>query len=473
MKNYTDVVIISNVGGILTPAAGASVQVLGHVSQTSATIYSDDGVTTTTNPLLTDVNGRFAFHVANGRYDLKISGVGFNTFTLPDIDIHDETDITAPGETPLPGNLIFTGNNSHSGTETFTNGISTNSLTDSGLTSGNCVQASGGGLLTTVSGPCGTSSGTLTATGSPVSGNLAKWSGGTSLTNADLTGDVTTSGGVATTLASIVSAGTNTKITYSAKGLVTSSAQAQFTDIGGTASVPQIPNLSASIITSGTFTSGLIPAINLAGTGAGGITGNLPVGNIAPGSSGQCINTVGSTTVWGSCAGTAGEQLLSVNTTPVTVNANTTGAQQTISAASAIVASALNTLNKTIRLTATGIFNPVNNTEQIALGINVGIGSNIILGTFVPNTSGTNYGWNVGALCTTTTTGSSGVLTCMVMANIGPTVQSGLNSFSSIQATTSTGNLTTSFTPVALISFGTASTSNSATGDYFLVEQLN
>lgn len=43
--------------------------------------------------------------------------------------------------------------------------------------------------------------GTVTTSGSPASGNLAKFSGPTSITNADLTGDVTTSGGVATTLA--------------------------------------------------------------------------------------------------------------------------------------------------------------------------------------------------------------------------------------------------------------------------------
>ena len=111
---------------------------------------------------------------------------------------------TISGNTTFSGNKTFSGTNTHSGTETFTNGITTNSLTDSGLTSGNCVQATTGGLLTTVSGPCGTSTGTITATGSPVSGNLTKFSGATSITSADLTGDVTTSGGVATTLAGTV-----------------------------------------------------------------------------------------------------------------------------------------------------------------------------------------------------------------------------------------------------------------------------
>jgi hypothetical protein len=46
-----------------------------------------------------------------------------------------------------------------------------------------------------------TATGSVTTTGSPSSGNLAKFSGAASVTNADLTGDVTTSGGVATTIA--------------------------------------------------------------------------------------------------------------------------------------------------------------------------------------------------------------------------------------------------------------------------------
>lgn len=46
--------------------------------------------------------------------------------------------------------------------------------------------------------------GTVTTTGSPASGNLAKFSSASAITNADLTGDVTTSGGLATTLAATV-----------------------------------------------------------------------------------------------------------------------------------------------------------------------------------------------------------------------------------------------------------------------------
>src|SRR5208337_919297 len=76
-------------------------------------------------------------------------------------------------------------------------------LTDSALTSGHCVQASSGGILTTTSGACGTSSGTVTVTGSPASGNLTEFSGGTSITNGNLSGDVTTGGTLSATVVKV------------------------------------------------------------------------------------------------------------------------------------------------------------------------------------------------------------------------------------------------------------------------------
>lgn len=69
----------------------------------------------------------------------------------------------------------------------------------------------------------------VSTTGSPASGNLAKFSGASSITNGDLTGDVTTSGGTVVTLAnSGASAGTYgdsnnvAQIAVDAKGRITS-----------------------------------------------------------------------------------------------------------------------------------------------------------------------------------------------------------------------------------------------------------
>lgn len=65
----------------------------------------------------------------------------------------------------------------------------------------------------------GTGTGTVTTTGSPALGNLAKFSGATSLTNGDLSGDVTTSGTLVVTigaakvtLAKIANAAANSKL---------------------------------------------------------------------------------------------------------------------------------------------------------------------------------------------------------------------------------------------------------------------
>ncbi len=98
------------------------------------------------------------------------------------------------------------------------------------------------GRLTAASNGSG-GTGTVTTTGSPASGNLSVFSGATSITNSDLTGDVTTAGTVATTLAtSGVSAATYGSatavpvITFDAKGRATSATTASL--VGGTGSVP-------------------------------------------------------------------------------------------------------------------------------------------------------------------------------------------------------------------------------------------
>ncbi|MBM4252106.1 MAG: hypothetical protein FJ146_09060 [Deltaproteobacteria bacterium] len=107
-----------------------------------------------------------------------------------------------------------------------------------------------------------------------------------------LTGDITTSGfssGSATaTLSNVVTAGTATKVTYDAKGRVTS---------GVSLSAADIPSLSASVITSGTLT------VPNGGTGATSLAANAVVlGNgtsalqtVAPGSSGNVLTSNGTT----------------------------------------------------------------------------------------------------------------------------------------------------------------------------------
>lgn len=64
--------------------------------------------------------------------------------------------------------------------------------------------------------------GTVTTTGSPANGNLAQFSGATAITNGDLSGDITTSGTLAATLATVNSnVGTYNGFTVNGKGLTT------------------------------------------------------------------------------------------------------------------------------------------------------------------------------------------------------------------------------------------------------------
>lgn len=56
------------------PVSGTGVTVHLAGTQTLAALFSDDGITPTTNPVTTDSLGRFAFYVADGKYDLTISG---------------------------------------------------------------------------------------------------------------------------------------------------------------------------------------------------------------------------------------------------------------------------------------------------------------------------------------------------------------------------------------------------------------
>jgi hypothetical protein len=111
MQKYVNAVANTNGGlGIAgAPVAGASVQVNLHSTQTPATIYSDNGVTQTANPLTTDTNGNFYFYAADGRYDLVISGTNVTTTSVNDVLLVDPLPADLP--TTLPGSSGHLWNN--------------------------------------------------------------------------------------------------------------------------------------------------------------------------------------------------------------------------------------------------------------------------------------------------------------------------------------------------------------------------
>jgi hypothetical protein len=213
------------------------------------------------------------------------------------------------------------------------------------------------------------------------------------------------------------------------------------------------------------------PPCTWSAQGTGNVTavGTFANGDIIVGAGGTAIQDSGIPI-------SAGEHVLSTNITPVTVSASTVSFQNLMGFQSAVAAGALNTSGKQIRIKSSGTFSPVNNTEDVALSFKLGSAGFPTLSHFIPATAAATYGWTMNALCITTTTGASGVLSCFGEFIIGGVnIGNALNSTSSPfnASATYTVDLTGTVTGTNAIAFGTASGTNTATQSLMAVEQLN
>lgn len=140
----------------------------------------------------------------------------------------------------------------------------------------------------------------VSATGSPLIGQLVQFSSGNTITNVNLSGDVSTGGSAATTLATVnANVGTFQGITVNAKGLVTAAVNQGY----GTGSVTSVSVVTANGVSGSVATATTTPAITLtlgaitpsSVVASGNITGAvfIPTGNTVP-SNGLYLNTANS-----------------------------------------------------------------------------------------------------------------------------------------------------------------------------------
>jgi hypothetical protein len=124
----------------VTVCAGFTLPASGTVCSPTTTVYTDPTLTApATNPLTADIGGNYSFWSAVGySYVISVSGPNATTYS------YSWNSGGTAGSAGLATNNAFTGNNTHSGTETFnTHAI----VANAGITSAGPNALSGGGSL--------------------------------------------------------------------------------------------------------------------------------------------------------------------------------------------------------------------------------------------------------------------------------------------------------------------------------------
>src|SRR5881296_2803393 len=106
MQKYVDWVFDTS-GNALS---GATITVKNASDKSTATIYSDDGVTGASNPITSAADCFYSFFAANGLYDVVISksGYSFETTERQSLTLYDPLDGLATGTGTL-GSVYFAG----------------------------------------------------------------------------------------------------------------------------------------------------------------------------------------------------------------------------------------------------------------------------------------------------------------------------------------------------------------------------
>lgn len=79
-------------GNALQPLSGVTVTVVNDATGLPAVLYSDNGVTLITAPIITDANGYYSFYAADGKYTVTHSGVRLSSPVLRKIILEDPDD---------------------------------------------------------------------------------------------------------------------------------------------------------------------------------------------------------------------------------------------------------------------------------------------------------------------------------------------------------------------------------------------
>jgi len=367
-----------NNGGAFGGSA-ATVTSAGTINLPSGQTYEINGTSIGTSPFVSlnptasqEVSGAFGLDltdpgselsVAAGNLSYSYAG-GFKAATNGQATVTASGGIALTGSPTTVKSLVLTESTAPSGvsgSDTFyglssshrpafnpnnAGGLNVVGIATAG-TSGHVAVLAANGIDVQDGGTAG--SGTVTTTGSPASGNLAEFSGTTSVTNGNLSGDVTTAGTLAATVAKIQ--GTVVSGTTGSGNVVFAASPA----LSGTPTAPTA--------TSGTNTTQIATtAFVQSATGGGGVTSfNTRTGAVVPTSGDYTVSQVTG------AAPLASPALTGTATAPTAA----VGTASTQIATTAFVANALFSL-VTVSFSATPTFNLSSGSSfQITLTGNV------------------------------------------------------------------------------------------------------